>query len=199
IAVEVMLLWGSSVLSVRHLSPPRPFVLGTAESSDPGCDLVLPHEVLGSERLPLLQGDARSLRLVIPQHATGHVDLPGQPRLSLEAARARTAPGAPNGSVELLLPHGARARLQLAGFALHVAVVNAGRKVQKGPLAALDWNVVGYFGASFMAVGSLMAALAFFVPDLGLVDEEALDRERMYLINAILESSAERERDQTES
>src|SRR5690606_34934193 len=81
-------------------------------------------------------------------------------------------------------------------FVFQVAIVNAGRKVHKGLLAFQDWTAASYFGGSFMAVGALMAAMAFFVPPMNLLPDEDLERERLYLINAILDGQAEKEREQ---
>lgn len=197
-AAEVMVLWGTNVLHVAHLAPPRPFSVGEVASG--ACDYSVPREVLGVDRLPLLVGDETSPRLVIPAGATGCIEAPGQPRLAIEEARNGMAPSSSVvGGHEFPLRRGVRVRMQLNGLTFQVAMVNAGRPVKRGLLAVGDWSAAGYFGASFMTVGAVMAAMAFFVPDLGLVDEAELDRERLYLINAILQTEAERERDKQDT
>lgn len=198
-AVEVMILWGANVLHVAHLSPPRPFAVGEQGSAELPSAYHLPREVLGVDHLPLLVGDPAAPRLVVPATATGTLELPGQPAMALDEVRRRAQPSSHLvGAHEMPLAHGARAQMKLNGFVFQVALVNAGRKTQKGLLASADWNVASYFGGSFMAFGALMAAMAFFVPDMSLTADEELDRERLYLINAILQSQAERERDQKE-
>ncbi len=200
LAVEVMVLWGSNVLSVEHLSPPRSFYVGDSKDAGRKCDYLVPSELLGSDRAPLLLEGQECPRLVIWPGVTGHVELPGQPRLSLEEARQQSSPSAElAGAHELPLMRGTRARLELDDLVFHVAIVNAGRKVKKGALATADWNALGYFGASFMAAGAMLAALAFFVPNLNTLDDEMLDRERLYLINAYLAARAERERDKQDA
>ena len=200
LAVEVMVLWGSNVLHVVHLSPPRSFYIGDSNDGVPSCDYWVPVELLGGDRLPLLLGEQNCPRLVIWSGATGHVELPGEPQLSLDQARQRaTRSEELPGAYELALSRGARARLELQELVFQVAIVNAGRKVKKGAFATADWHALGYFGASFMAAGAMMAALALFVPNLNTLDEETLDRERLYLINAYLEAQAERERDKQET
>ena len=52
VAAEVMVLWGTNVLHVVHLSPPRPFAVGERGSAELACDYQVPREVLGAEQLP---------------------------------------------------------------------------------------------------------------------------------------------------
>ena len=53
-ALEVRVLWGSELLQVTHLSPPRPFVVGERDDTD----FTLPASVLGSvrEEIPMRDG-----------------------------------------------------------------------------------------------------------------------------------------------
>jgi hypothetical protein len=199
VAAEIMVLWGNNVLHVAHLSPPRPFAVGEPSTTGLKPEYHVPREVLGTDQLPLLLGDASSPRLVIPAGATGTLDIPGRGMRKLEDLRAEAEPSATvPGAREWVLGNGYRARVELNGFVFQVAIVNAGRKVKKGLLAVSDWSVAGYFGGTFMAVGAMMATLAFVVPPMNLLAEEDLDRERLYLINAILKGEAEREREKQE-
>ncbi|UQA59774.1 AgmX/PglI C-terminal domain-containing protein [Polyangium aurulentum] len=60
-AIEIMILWGSSILHVAHLSPPRSFFVGEQDS-----DFVLPADTLGTARLPVvLVGDDGVARAVV--------------------------------------------------------------------------------------------------------------------------------------
>ncbi|WP_272419537.1 AgmX/PglI C-terminal domain-containing protein [Polyangium jinanense] len=66
-AVDVVVRWGSDcVLRAVELSPPRPFFVGEEE----GCDVVLPAEIAGGSRVPVLlarwDGDVRA---VVPKGA----------------------------------------------------------------------------------------------------------------------------------
>ncbi|MDI3289824.1 AgmX/PglI C-terminal domain-containing protein [Polyangium sp. 15x6] len=66
-AVDVIVRWGDDcVLAARELSPPRPFFVGEEE----GCDVVLPAEITGASRVPVLlarwDGDVRA---VVPKGA----------------------------------------------------------------------------------------------------------------------------------
>lgn len=199
-AVEVMVLWGTNVLHVSHLTPPRSFYVGEEQGKNFACDFFIPSERLGTTRLPVVTGDQTSLALVIPPGATGHIDIPGQGRISLDQARASAHPSAEvSGGHQFPLSGGSRAKVQLGDFVFQVAAVNAGKPIAKGLGASLDWHVMSYFGLSFLAVGGFMAAMAFFVPPLGLTDDEGIDKEQLYLIQQYLKSAAEREQEEKET
>jgi hypothetical protein len=196
-AVEVMVLWGTNVLHVSHLTPPRNFYVGEEQGKNFGCDFFIPSEKLGTTRLPIVTGDRASVALIIPPGARGHVELPGQPRMSLDEARARAQPSAElSGGHQLPLPGGAKARVEVNDFVFQVAAVNAGRPLKHGVGAAWDWTVAMYFGLSFLAHGGLIAAMAFFVPPLGLTDDEDLDKDALFLMQQYLKAAAEREQEE---
>jgi hypothetical protein len=196
-AVEVMVLWGTNVLHVSHLTPPRNFYVGEELGKNFGCDFFIPSEKLGTTRLPIVTGDRASVALIIPPGARGHVELPGQPRMSLDEARARAQPSAElSGGHQLSLPGGAKARVEVNDFVFQVAAVNAGRPLKHGVGAAWDWTVAMYFGLSFLAHGGLIAAMAFFVPPLGLTDDEDLDKDALFLMQQYLKAAAEREQEE---
>src|SRR5690606_6803085 len=199
-AVEVMVLWGTNVLHVSRLTPPRNFYVGEEQSKNASCDFFIPSERIGTTRLPVVVGDRMSVALVIPPGATGYVEVPGQPRMSLDEVRPRAQPTAEvTGGHQLALPGGARARVELGGFVFQVAAVNAGKPIKKGVGASFDWAVASYFGLSFLVHAGFVAAMAFFVPPLGLTDDEDLDKDRLYLMQQYLDAAAEREQEEKEA
>ena len=106
-SVEVMVLWGSNVLHVSHLTPPRNFYVGEEQSKNAGCDFFIPSERIGTTRMPVVIGDRMSVSLVIPPHARGYVEFPGQGRMSLDEVRPRAQPTAEvTGGHQLALPGG---------------------------------------------------------------------------------------------
>jgi hypothetical protein len=120
--------------------------------------------------------------------------------MTLDEARARSQPSPEvSGGHQLPLPNGARARVELNGFVFQVAAVNAGKPVAHGVGAGVDWNVMMYFGLSFLSVGAFIAAMAFFVPPLGLTDDEGIDKDQLYLIQQYLKAAAEREQEEKET
>lgn len=196
-AVEVMVLWDTNVLHVSHLAPPRNFYVGEEEGKNFSCDFFVPSEKLGTTRMPVVIGDAASVAVVIPPGATGHVEIAGQPRMSLDQARAQAQPCSElSGAHQLPLPNGAKARVELNGFVFQVAAVNAGKPIKKGLAAGMDWTVAMYFGLSFLSFGGLIAAMAYFVPPMGLTDEGEIDKDRLLLIQQYLNAAAEREQEE---
>jgi len=199
-SVEVMVLWGSNVLHVSHLTPPRNFYVGEEQGKNFACDFFIPSEKLGTTRLPVVIGDRASVAVVIPPGAKGSVEMPGMPRMSMDEARQRAQPTAEvSGGHQLNLPSGAKARVEVGDFVFQVAAVNAGKPIKHGVGTTFDWNVAMYFGLSLAAVGGLVAAMAFFVPPLGLTDDEDLDKDALYLMQQYLKSAAEREQEEKEA
>jgi hypothetical protein len=199
-SVEVMILWGSNVLHVSHLTPPRNFYVGEEQGKNFACDFFIPSEKLGTTRLPVVIGDRASVAVVIPPGAKGSVEMPGMPRMSMDEARQRAQPTAEvSGGHQLSLPSGAKARVEVGDFVFQVSAVNAGKPIKHGIGTTFDWNVAMYFGLSLAAVGGLVAAMAFFVPPLGLTDDEDLDKDALYLMQQYLKSAAEREQEEKEA
>jgi pSer/pThr/pTyr-binding forkhead associated (FHA) protein len=200
LSVEVMILWGSNVLHVSHLTPPRNFYVGEEQGKNFACDFFIPSEKLGTTRLPVVIGDRGSVAVVIPPGARGWVELPGMPRMTMDEARQRAQPTAEvSGGHQLNLPSGGKARVEIGDFVFQVAAVNAGKPIKHGVAVGFDWGVAMYFGLSLAAVGGLVAAMAFFVPPLGLNDDEDIDKDALYLMQQYLKSAAEREQEEKEA
>ena len=199
-SVEVMIMWGTNVLHVAHLTPPRNFYVGEELGKNLACDFFIPAEKLGTTRLPVVVGDRSYLALVMPPAARGYIELPGQPRMTLDEARLKGQPSAEvSGGHQIPLPPGAKARMELDQFVFQVGAVNAGKPVPKGAAANMDWTIFTYFGLSLLAHSGFIAALAFFVPPLGLTDDEDINKDQLYLIQQYLQAAAEREQEQRET
>jgi hypothetical protein len=193
-SLEIMILWGTSVLHVEHLTPPRSYCVGEEQSSKHRCDFFLPAEVLGTSRLPVAVTDGARVSVVLPPGATGTIELSGTAPQSLEQARPRAEPCTElSGSHLLELPGGAKARIVVGQFVFQLAAVNAGKPLPAGFAAGRDYVAASYFGMTLLAHAGLIAALAFFVPPLGLTDDEDEARQRLPLIQAYLGAQAERE------
>jgi hypothetical protein len=201
-AVEVMVLWDTTVLHVQHLSPPRSFYVGEEEGKNFACDYFIPSEKLGTTRAPIVLADHGSINFVILPRAKGTVEIPGQPKMTLEDAirSGRTQPSAElSGAQQMALPSGGKARIELDGLVFQVAAVPAGKPLVHGLFANSDFNTLLYVGLSLLAHIGLIAAMAFFVPPLGLSDDEGLSRDQQYLIQQYLNAAAEREQEQKET
>src|SRR5689334_3951163 len=125
-AVEVVILWETTVLHVQHLSPPRSFYVGEAEGRNLICDYVVPSEKLGTARAPIVLADGAHIQLVILPQARGTLEIPGQPEMTLEDAirSGRTeALAEPIGARQIPLPAGGKARMEMGGLIFQVASV----------------------------------------------------------------------------
>jgi hypothetical protein len=200
-AIEVMILWGSNVLHVAHLAPTRAFYVGEELGDKMGCDYFIPSEMLGTTRAPVVVSRDVGTSLVILPRSRGYVDFPGQGRLSLadlvSSGRARRSAEV-SGGFECELPAGTNARMQLEGSALvfQVAVVDAGKKVPVGLASTMEPGALLYSGLSFLVHMGLLAAFAFFMPGMRGDDTEGLDRDRILLMQRLLNAAAEREQDE---
>jgi hypothetical protein len=117
--------------------------------------------------------------------------------MSLDEARAQAQPCAElAGAYQLPLPVGAKARVHVQDLVFQVQAVNAGKPLPHGLGSGFDWNVAMYFGLSFLSVGSLMLAMAFFVPPMGLTDGEGIDQDQLILIQQYLDALAEKEQEE---
>lgn len=190
-AIEVTVMWGDSVLHVGHLPRERGFSVGETENKAKKADFFLPEEKLGTSELSIVLAGGL---LVIPPAATGFVELPGRARMTLDEARAMgQATAEVAGGKSLALPQGARARIELGGFAFLVAAVTAGKPARRGLFSSFDAAMGGFFGTTLFSAAAVVAAMAYFVPPLGLTDDESADRENAMLIQQYLATAAERE------
>ncbi|MCH2109219.1 MAG: AgmX/PglI C-terminal domain-containing protein [Polyangiaceae bacterium] len=197
-AVEILIAWGRNILTACVLTPPRTYVVGESDNQRT-VDFLLPKEKLPAPQIPIVIGDGKSIAVVLPAGATGSVEMNGQPPMSLDEARAQAQPCSElAGAQQLPLPLDASAKVEVNGFVFTVTATVAGQPIQKGFAANFDWSVAMYFGLSFATFGGLLAALAFFVPPLGLSDESELDKDRLLLIQQYLQASADREQDEPE-
>src|SRR5689334_3316362 len=93
-SVEVMILWDAAVLHVAHLTPPRSFYVGEEEGKNFKCDYFIPSEKLGTTRAPVVLADHGSVSVVLLPRATGTIEIPGQPKMTVQQAidSGRTQP-----------------------------------------------------------------------------------------------------------
>ena len=88
---------------------------------------------------------------------------------------------------------------ELDSFVFQISAVNAGKPVPKGVTAGQDYTVASYFGLSLLAHAGLIGALAFFVPPIGITDDGDVSQERILMLQAYLNASAEREQEARET
>ena len=201
-AVEVMIRWGEqTTLHVSHLTPPRPFYVGEEASKTFQCDYFIPSEKLGTTRAPIVLADrGGSVNVVFLPRATGTIEIPGQPKITVQQAidTGRTQPCAElSGAHQMALPPGSKAKIELEGFTFIISTVNAGRSVA-GHLN-VDTHSLLYHGLSAAVHLGLLAAMAFFMPPLGSTDDGGISSDQQYLIQQYLQAAAEKEMEEKET
>lgn len=195
-ALELIVTWGDSVIHVSHLTPPRSVYVGESIDGEAPCACLIPAEVLGTRRLPIVVETAGDLSLVIPPAARGHVEGGASGRVAFDAARSTARPSTEvPGAHAIALRAGERARVELGNFVIHVSAVNAGKPTAKG-IANADKEPAMYFGLALLANAALIGSLAGFAPPMNLTDADEMTSDRMYLIQQYLNSAAEREQEQ---
>jgi hypothetical protein len=203
-AIEVMIMWDSNVLHVEHLTPPRSYYVGEeAGQKEALCDFFVPSETLGTTRAPIVVARGGSAALIILPRTTGTVDIPGQGKVTLHdlVQQGRARPSSElSGAYEFDLPANAKARMELeGGLAFQVSAVNAGKKVPAGPFSQMESAAYMFTGLSFLIHMGIVATLAFFMPAMGADDSEAIDRDQMLRMKALLDAAAEREQEERET
>ncbi len=183
-ALEITILWGANVLHVAHLTPPRSFSVGEAA----GADFLLPYDKIGSDKLTLVSVEAGSVSLNVPAGATGRM-LRGQEQTEIDSGQARQLP----------IGAGTQAELRVGDFQFKVGVVTAGKKSKHGIGATWDRTAAAYFGGAFFLQAALLAGLAMVVPNYDMSGDEDMDKERLYAMQAYLDSAAEREQTKKET
>lgn len=201
VTVEVMILWDQMVLHVQHLTPPRSYYVGEEQGKNFTCDFFVPAEKLGTTRAPVVLADrGGSVALVIPQGATGTVELPGQPKMTVQDAiqQGKTQPCAElSGAYQMPLPPGTKAKVEVGGLTFQVATGNAGRVVAGH--FQVDTQGLLYTGLSLAVHAGLLAAMAFFMPPLGATDADGISQDQQYLIQQYLQAAAEKEMEEKQT
>ncbi|WP_437952141.1 AgmX/PglI C-terminal domain-containing protein [Sorangium sp. So ce296] len=194
LSVEVLIRWGSNLIHVAHLTPPRSFHVGEQDGAEGACDFFLPAERLGAARAPLvLVGDDGEVSAVIPPGASGMIEI-GSCKMTVAQAIATgraAADAALGGARRVALPLGARARLDLGDFGFEVAVGNAGRRV--AGKVSLDRRSLPFAALSTLVHVGLLGAMAAFMPPLAMADDGGVSAEQAYLMAQALAATAERE------
>jgi hypothetical protein len=199
-ALDVRILWGTTVLLFEQMSPPRPFRLGGA-----GSDFILPELANGEEAptcsLIVLHGDDAGV--LVPKGATVDVKLVNGQILGLATCLDRNIAhvSAEPGAFELTLPHGATATMKLQGSDLVFEVTRTrARQQPETPFwAGADLSGQIFTGLSAFAHASVIGALAFFLPAMHDDDAETVDRNAAAAMRPYLEAIAEKEPEQVDN
>lgn len=176
-AVEVRVLWGDEVLYVDHRNDARPFTVGEAA----GSDFVVP----GSDALRVIDTDGKRSVVVAPAN--------GKTTVTDSAGSRELMPGE-----RCELTSGTSVRVERGEIAIVASGVVAGKRTGRG-LFRGDNRALGFFAGTFAAAALVMGSLAAVTPPLGLQGEEGISHERIVMLQAYLESAAEREEERVKT
>lgn len=182
-SVEVMGLWGSTILFARHLTNSCDFSIGESVGTLP-VDFEISAQELG----------VISTKLVEMRNGTPYVIVPTTARASVKQASEPYAMPSQTTSVALL--SGTVVELELGKLKFRIANVPAGKATPRAGIRSADRSVLTAFGLSFAAAAALIGSFAFWMPALGLTDDEGLDADRLVLMKQYLSAEAERNRDE---
>jgi len=194
-SVEILILWGASVLHVAHLAPPRSFHVG----DDRRCDCLLPSALLGTRRAPVVLVDRRgAVWLLLLPRATGSIELAGQPAASLRASLDQGSAQRHDeieGAYRVPLPPGSKATIEIGGFVIQVANgytsrLNIGSLPHAQPRGARR-----SLGASLALHAGLFLAAALGAAPLHEAPADMVLKEQPYVLQQYLITAAEPEED----
>jgi TonB family protein len=169
-ALEVMVMWGKSVLHVDHFKPARTFWIGEPEGKEE-VDYLLSPDIIGTQRMPVCVVNGGSLAMVFPQGATGEV-MVGDQTSAIESINLAPCAELP-GAQQYVIPDGAMVRMTWKGFTFMVRPVKAGKKVAMG--FTLDWVPLAYIGGVMLFVGALLTAMYFSPPPVAGLNNDIID------------------------
>ncbi len=180
-AAEVVVMWGDrSVLHVEHMSPPRSFYIGEANTAkDKSVDFIVGSEALGgSSRIPVVVSTGGGVAAIIPAGATGEVTVNGQTKslTDLAASGQTQAAAEMAGATQYAVPPGATVKVKYREFTFITKAVPAGKRIAGG--ASFEMRPLLFIGGSLLVHG-IFLLMFYFVPpatsslSLDLLDEDS--------------------------
>jgi hypothetical protein len=173
--IQVELSWrdarSSTVLGVKEVKPGETLALGEKG------DLLVPEEVLCAERAEIVRFDGET--------ATAHVPPGGKLRLD----------GWPRDERELEIASGHVVEVTVGAFVVRLTRVRAEKRPAAAPLEGLKRGGFGVIAGSALMHAAVFAAIAFISPSLGASEEDPYDRDRILLMQRMLNASAQQEQE----
>ncbi|RYZ08115.1 MAG: AgmX/PglI C-terminal domain-containing protein [Myxococcales bacterium] len=197
-SVEVTVIWGTNVLSVAQLTPPRRYAVGevggsrgAGTSAAGDVDFALSSERLGTERRELV-----ALRSGVPFAVLNAGETPRV----LERGKLVDASAALVDCSDVALgARGIELRLdrvvviETSGLTFRIAGGEKLARVPRAVMGSTDRSAVFTMGGAALLQGLLVASLAYFTPSLAWGDDDELNRDRLQLMQQYLHASAARE------
>ena len=165
----MVLSWEATVLAVRHVRPGCALALGERG------DVLLPAEILGDDRVEIVQcGDHRAT-----------VSVPAGARLRID--------GCDSPEDALDLEPGRIVEIAIGPFRVKLSLVPAERCRRAPPLEGLRRSGAGFIAGSALLHAAAFAVVALFARSLGATEEDPFDADRLALMQRMLDASAQRE------
>jgi hypothetical protein len=187
-AVFVTVRWGDAVLFAGEIDPKKGFFLGEPLRHEKDECFPINSDVLGAARVPLIRHQLGAVQFTIPHAATARVEHTDRPAARFDALPSDEA--IPERTVEL--SEGSRAELHLGTLRFDIEHTAAGKSTPRQGLLP-EPEVLGFYGLSFAVIGSLLGAMAYLLPSLGLLDDEGIQDQQRYLMVQYLDAIAERQ------
>src|SRR5688500_11944249 len=200
-AIEVTVLWGTNVLAVEQLSPPRKFAVGevggaggAGTSAAGDVDFALSADALGSARAELITLRAGVPIAIFDGAATPRVLEKGRPvdasAIMLDCAEVAL------GARGIELRQDRIVVIERSGVTFRLAGMDKPHRVPRALLGGADRSALSTMGTAAILQGLLVATLAYLTPSLAEASEAELDHDRLILMQQYLDASAERNREQ---
>jgi hypothetical protein len=171
--IQVVLSWrdarSSTVLGVKEVRAGGTLALGERG------DLMVPEEVLRAERAEIVRFDGETAVVRVPPG--GKLRLDGWPREEEELEIAR----------------GHVMEVYVGAFVARLTRVRAATRPAGAPLDGLRRSGFGVIAGSALVHTAVFTAVAFIAPSLGATEEDPFDRDRILLMQALLNASAQHE------
>jgi hypothetical protein len=171
--IQVELSWrdarSSTVLGIKEVKPGETLALGEKG------DLMVPEEVLCADRAEIVRFDGET--------ATAHVPPGGKLRMD----------GWPRDERELEIARGHVVEVTVGDFVARLTRVRAATKPAGAPLEDLRRSGFGVICGSALVHAAVFACIAFISPSLGASEEDPYDRDRLLLMQRLLNASAQHE------
>ncbi|MES1187698.1 MAG: AgmX/PglI C-terminal domain-containing protein [Myxococcales bacterium] len=197
-SVEVTVLWGSNVLAVAQLTPPRKYAVGevggrggAGTSAAGDVDFALSSERLGTERREIV-----AIRNGAPFAVFGANEAPRvleKGRVVDASALVVDCSDVALGARGIELRQDRVVMIEASGVTFRVA---GSEKPESVPRAVLgvERSAVATMGTAALLQGLLVASLAYLTPSMAWGADDELDKDRLELMQQYLHASAERER-----
>ncbi len=162
---------GSNVLGVKQVKVGETLSLGEKG------DLLVPEEVLCAERAEIVRFEGETATAVLPPGGRMRVD------------------GWPRDEREIEIARGHVVELEVGAFVARLTRVRAESRPASAPLARFKEAGLGVIAGSALLHAAVFATIAFTCPSLGAAEEDPYDRDRILLMQKLLNAHAQAEQE----